>query len=254
MDTTNEPIRPFEPASMDALREWLNFIGLDLYVRRKELTEALGDGAAAIIRDDTMQAEAAENIRMVGAFRRKVDDIHKAEKAPYLEGGRVVDGWFRDFLDVLASAAKPVQRAMDDYAARQLAKRREEEAAERTRLADVQRKAEEAAAAAAEAGRDAEEEARRLERAAKDADRANRPTTASAGTRVRSDLGAVASARSRWRWMVADETLVPREFLTVDVGRVEAAIKAGARDPHTNRPLAAIPGIRYEEIVSAGVR
>lgn len=85
-----------------------------------------------------------------GEFEKRASEAHKAEKAPFLESGRLVDAkWFAPVRDVAARLKAKIKAIGDGWLTR-----------ENARLADDARKANEAArAAAAEADRRAREEA-----------------------------------------------------------------------------------------------
>lgn len=56
---------------------------------------------------------------------------------------------------------------------------------------------------------------------------------------------AVASMKTKWRWAIPNEDAVPREYLMVDAGKIDKAIKAGIRQ---------IPGVDIYESSEMSIR
>jgi hypothetical protein len=245
----NVPTPP-KPLSRSEINDHLAYTCARLIERCNELVQAMREVATAYptIDDDEALGIAAENMRMAQALRKSSEDTRKAEKDPFLVGGRTVDAWFASFLQPLTDACDPVQKAMNAYGQRKLEAQRAAAEAERKRAAEeAQRQAERAAQ------RMTDEALTTAAEAAKEADRAEARALArpAALTRTRGDYGAVASVRSSWGWEVVDEAAIPREFFTLDPDKVKLAAKD--RDP-SGKPVAEIPGLRWVEKSVMGVR
>jgi hypothetical protein len=257
MNDMTIPNRPKPPAPLsDAqIREYLEFDTERMRARRDDLIAALAASAAAYpqIDDDEVLGEVSENIALAKKLNTAVEERRKRAKEPFLAGGRTVDSWFKIFVEPLADAIRPVQARMNDYARRKLEKA---EAERKAAAAAAQAEADRLAAQAAEkiaAGKRAGTAMDLAETAATKAAQATAAAQASVAdmTRIRGDYGSAVSARRTWRWVIEDDSLIPREFLMAN----PAAIGEAARERDaTGRPLAVIPGIRWECDVVMGVR
>lgn len=119
------------------------------------------EGVPLKIETDTENGRIAafmEDLRKTG---KAIQAYRVAEKAPYLEAERAVDGYFNSFADRVAKTQEILQARGDDYTRRKAAHARAEAQrvadAERARLADIaaaaQRERDTALAAAAAAAR-----------------------------------------------------------------------------------------------------
>lgn len=251
---------PAPPRPLDAIEinDYLAYIGEALIQRRDALVAALRNMAAAspTIEDDEVLGDIAENMRMAAALSRTGEDRRKETKEPFLLGGRVVDAWFKRWLEPLSNAMAPVQSAMNDYAARKLAAARAVAAHEAARrLAIAEAAAQEAAAAMRARAPDvaviaALDQAASAERdvAAAEARAMARPADL---TRSYGTYGAVASVRQSWAWRVDDPALVPRHYLMLDDDKIRQAAKQ--RDA-SGRPVVVIPGVSFYPVTKMGVR
>jgi hypothetical protein len=179
---------------------------------------------------------------------------HEKEKKPYLDGGRIVDGFFlariKRLGDVLGldrktrTAATVMGRVQQFYDLKKAEQRRREEA-ERRRAAEARvREAAEARRLAAEAQRSeaagdrttAVELTQMAERAETNAALAAvRAQAPPAPVAIRGEYGSTAFAVERWDYEVEDPAAVPLGYLTIDDEAVRQAIAEGVR---------AIPGLR----------
>jgi hypothetical protein len=251
---TNAPPPP-TPLSPREIAEFLDYAGTQLKDRRAEVTAALDANIAAHpeIEDDEVLATIAENMRLAAALGRTAEERRVQHKDPFLEGGRVVDGWFKRFRAPLDKAMAPVQAAMDAYGARKLARQQAEAEAQRK---SAQAEADRAIARASEALRQGGSASAALDLAADAALRAEeaeerthaRPADL---TRTYSDFGAVASVRQKWKWRVVNAAAVPREYLMIDDDLVKVAAKK--RDS-AGKPVVMIPGIEFYAETKMGVR
>lgn len=263
-DTTifghNAPPPP-RPLDAEQIRAWLDFEFASLRERVAELSRSLSEQIAAVPQIDTEEQMLAfaDNLRMAKAASRTAEDRRKEAKAPFLDGGREIDAWFRDVMEPLAAPSAAIQRGLDAYQTRVAAeKRRAAEEAARKAREEAARLAAEAAATAfsdapAEAAVDAMDKARRAAgRAERAEDKAE--GSPSALVRAHSDLGTVATAKETLEFEIIDEALVPREFLVVDQNRIRGALRAMGATPEAKAelrrrleatpPQQPIPGLR----------
>ena len=129
--------------------------------------------------DDAQCGALTEYVVEVKRLAKRVDDVRKEAKEPYLEGGRTVDAWFKELGDPLAGERGLVARVTPRITAynrakeeRERAERRRQEEAARVAAAEAARKAQEERLAAERAAAEAEEAARRLRAAETDEARA----------------------------------------------------------------------------------
>lgn len=109
-DETTAGIGDNKPSESELLRDQL----VEKYdARLKKRTAELVAQLHALpdpLPDDKLE-EASELIKASQVHLRKIDALRVAEKSPYLEGGRVVDGYFGNFTSQLVAAraeAKPI--------------------------------------------------------------------------------------------------------------------------------------------------
>lgn len=251
---TNAPPPP-RPLSAEEIKDYLDYNGQPLRERREELIRALQANLRQhpAINDDAVLGMVAENIRMALALTRTTEERRTADKSPFLSGGRVVDGWYRDLIAPLLLAMAPLQQIMNEYGERKLERSRAQAQADRLRLAAEAEKAAHRAADALEQGKRADEALNHAAEASAAADAAAAFATARPAelTRTHGVFGAVASVRQKWRWRVIDISLVPRTFLTVDAEAVDAAGKSRTPD---GKPYVQIPGIEWYSETKMGVR
>lgn len=260
----------------EALKEELQDNHGELLKRRDDLLAMADDFDAdyATVEDDEASGILAGIITQITKSSKAADQTREAVKAPYLEGGRIVDGFFNGGIKTkldnrateLNKKQTAYQRAKADRIRREAeeaariarqqeeARRREAERAERERLAAERaarraREDEDAVAIArrnaADAERRAQEAREAEERARIEREAAARVAASSAAdrSRVRGDY-AVSSLRTTWTFEVTDITKVPPEFLQINQSLVNAAIRGqnGRRD---------IPGLHIYAVETA---
>lgn len=228
-----------------------------LMARRDELLAA--GGRIPAITDEDVARKVSDFVKQITAAAKAADGARVAEKEPFLEGGRAVDGFFKAISDPLTTLKKNVERRLTDYL-------REKEAAERARRLQEEREARERAEAArreaealAQAARDAAslddavEAEKEADRAAADAIKATQAAEAKPAdlSRTRGEFGAVSSLRTHW---VFDE--INRDALDLEALRyhfptdglekaLRSFIRAGGRE---------LKGARIYETTEAVVR
>lgn len=264
MDThqlTNAPVAPPQPLTTKQVREWLDFSGQELLERRDDIIPALAATLQAhptiADGDEDTAGLLAENIRIAEVLVRDINAERTTAKKPYLDGGRAVDDWARVITEAVTRVLAPVKAVATAFAIRKADLAR----AEAQRIAQ---ETEAAAAAAAAKAREATSKSlfgitatQALEEAAWAADAARnaqnaaraKPTLAS---RTVGHYGAQASLRTTWNWEIEDFDKIPLEFLQVNDEAVKAAMKQ--RDPISGKPTRVIPGIKWKETATLGVR
>ena len=251
----NNPPDPLDPVS---IRLRLTDAEAPLCKRRDDLMAGVArfqEKHPTILNDDE-QARASDFAKQIQQAIKMARDRFKPAKAPYLEGGRIVDAFFKGITDPLEAGLRAVERPMTLYAQEQERIRRAE--AERL-AAEARERARQLAEEAAEAARaEAEREAARqraeyvpapaadmtaatLDDAIAAAGVAAEAVKAAAAkpaefSRVRGDFGAVSSLRQLVTVELEDINVVPVQFLTFDA----AAAKRWAQA----NPEGSIPGVR----------
>ena len=193
------------PADVNPLQDRLAENHAELVARRDELLAA-AERTPETVEDDEMNKRFATLAKLLAALVKKTETERVGEKEFYLEGGRQVDGWFRQITD-------PVKKAKVSLETRQTEWQRKVAAAERARRAEEERLAREEAERLAKEAAKREQEARdakgledaiaaedAAKQAAADAEVAAKAAAAKPAdlSRTRSDEGAVASLRTWW--------------------------------------------------------
>ena len=241
----------------DALRNRLADESAALIRRRDDLLAA--EARLPVIDSEDVARKVSDFVKQIAAAAKAADGARVAAKEPYLDGGRVVDGFFKAISDPLATLKKNVERKLTEYL-------REKEAAERARRLQEEREARERAEAArreaealAQSARDAEsldaavEAEKEADRATADAIKASREADAKAAdlSRTRGEFGAVASLRTHWVFDNINRDELDLEALRshFPIDGLEKAlrsfIRAGGRE---------LKGARIYETTEANVR
>ncbi len=230
------------PSDADILRERLAERYAEIIARRDELLEAFGRAPETVDDDDTAR-RVADFVKQLTSAAKTADGVRVKEKEPHLQGGRLVDAFFKVVTDELGKAKKAMEARLTVYqrkVAEEERKRREE--AERVAREEAERARKEAedraAALTNEADLSAAVEAEEAaERAAAAARLAERDAEAKAAdlSRTRGDLGGVASLRTTWTFREMNRDRIDLEALRphLAVDSIEKAlrsyIKAGGR-------------------------
>jgi hypothetical protein len=216
---------------------------------RKRITDLIESSTRANAVDDDSAGRCAELVRQMSAAEKVVDGEREQVKRPYLEAGRRIDDAAKTLVGNLSQAKTKVRGLTETYMRDKLAK----ENAERRRIEDEQRRDREAAeqAARAEAALAAEQNR------APDPEIMEAPITVSARpvavepTQVRSDFGAVASAR---KIKIAEIVDWKKAFNAVkDVPAVQEAVQK-AVNALMRAGKAEIPGVTIRDDIGLSVR
>lgn len=230
------------PADANPLRERLQEESGALLKRRDELLA----GASRIpdkIEDDEIAGKVADFIKLVSACTKNAEGLRVARKEPFLESGRVVDGFFK-------AVTEPLEKAKGQISARLTVWQRQKAAEEKRLRDEAEAIARIAATKAAEAAREAEraaqndaqlataiEAAAAAKQAAADAVVAERAAAAKPAdmSRTRGDVGAVASLVQFWDFTDLNRDAIDlealRQHLPADAleKAVRSFVKAGGR-------------------------
>lgn len=161
---------------------------------------------------------------------------------------------FEPKLSALTRITDWIRKAGDDFNRKKLAKQRAEEAAGRERLAEIERKAREDAAIAAEFG-DTDAAVEHVTAAAEAQQHAAQATTAKAAdvARVRTDSGAVSTAQAVWKFTIDD-------YSKVDLNSIRAFFtpaeidKAVGKVVRLQKGATKIEGVKVYEDVGTSFR
>jgi hypothetical protein len=236
-----------------------------------KLDDAVANADKAIADDDDSLAKCGTLMKTYRVLLSHIDATHTDVKAPYLQGGRLVDAEKNTLVARVNTARAKVDAIGNAY----VAKRDAEAKAERERLAAEQRRAAEEAARAERERQDAEREALRAQREATTQDerdaaqeRANEaarraeeamasaalaPTAPAKSEPVRSDEGATVSSKQEWMSKVDDYA---KAFKTVkgDAKVREAIDKAVQALVKSTKGQMEIPGVTAWPVAKANFR
>lgn len=242
---------PPSPISVDSLLVTLAEGHGDLTTRRDTLVGSLGKYLT--VEDDEGDAKTTDFIGLMTSLFDTADERHTVEKKPYLEGGRIVDGFFNAIRGPLTDAIKKAKKASVDYKV----KKHDAEVAEQQRIARLAREEEQrkiAAAAEAEAkikGEKTMERAIVAETVATQATEIRIVAEAAAqavvakpqaATMIHGVYGTTSSLSFGWAHRVTDLSKVPTQYLMLNEAAITAHIKAR---PNKGEAPTAIAGIEF---------
>lgn len=244
--------------SGEIIREYLADTNMNLIARRDELVAAAARIPDAI-EDEGTARNVSDFLRQCTACAKAADAARVGAKEPYLEGGRAVDGFFKQISDPLEKVKRTTEARLTLYL-RAKADRERREREERERLAREEetrrrREAEEAERKlrdeqSLKVAMEAEE---RRKQAEADRIQAEKDAQAKAAdlSRTRGEYGAVSSLRTTWTFSDLDRDELDLEALRshLPVDSLERAvrsfIKAGGRE---------LRGVNIFETTNATVR
>ena len=216
---------------------------------RKRIADLLDSAGRASATTDEEAGRCAELIRQIGAVERVVEDERKSVKEPYLNAGRKIDDAAKTLVARLLNAKADVRGKAETFLREKAAK----EAAERRRIEDEQRREREALE---ERAREEREKAA-AENRAPDPEIMEAPVTVAAApvkvepTQVRSDFGAVASARKVKVAVINDWLKAFKAVKSVPAVQeaIQKAVNGLVRAGQTN-----IPGVEVKDDIGLSVR
>lgn len=209
------------------LEERLALDYADLVKRAKEAADLVPDGKLKPITTEEEADAYTETAATLKKIEKEGDDAFTPEKKPWLDGGKVVDDFFR-FRATLKAKAASVVGALNAYQTAKLAAKRkaDEEAAEKAR-----------------------KEAALFDEPAP----VIAPTVVKEATRVVAFSGAKASGSIKWDYSLADFEKVPREYLMLNDAAITAAV-AGMKARGLDIKDAKIEGLTIFETVKTAIR
>lgn len=207
--------------------------------RANDLTEAFAR-VPDKIEDEEMNKRAADFAKKIAAHVKVLKGDHSNEKAPYLNGGRAVDGFFKGLIDTLEQCKAKVETRQTQFArAKADAERRRREEEARLAREQAEREAQEAL------DRAAAMPAKQADAALSDAIEAQTHAETLAGaaqanaaelSRTRTDNGVVSSLKTQWKGELTDRASLDldklRPYLPLDAidKAINAFVRAGGRE------------------------
>lgn len=101
--------------------------------RQKELLGAF-ERAPETIADDDLAGKVGDLVGMIRVCSSAIDDAHRAEKEPYLQGGRMVDAWKNRLVAPLGAAKVKLEQRLTAYLTAKAERERKAREAEAARL------------------------------------------------------------------------------------------------------------------------
>ncbi|WP_334656965.1 hypothetical protein [Sphingomonas panaciterrae] len=202
---------------------------------RKRIADLIDSAGRAVATDDDSMGRCAELVRQMGAVEKVVDEERVRVKAPFLAAGRAVDDAAKTLTSTLGAEKDRVRGLGTEYMRK---KQREEDERRRQQEREAeQRRQEELARAAAE-----QREPEPI---------APPPPPKAEPTRVRSDFGAVASARKVKVATITDWNKAFKAVKNVDAVKdaIQKAVNGLMRAGQTS-----IPGVEISDDVALSVR
>jgi hypothetical protein len=204
--------------------------------------------------DDGDQADATDRLAqlytLVDAYHGKPNSAHTVAKAPFLQGGRIVDQVMNaELAGSVRTAAALLAGPMKAYADAKVRRLRQEVVDNAKRIADEAMAAYRAELHATVAGA---EDVMQAEQNAIDASAEAQNIAASSLSKSRGDTGSLSGLRGKWRARIVDGNKIPKLYLAPNWPMIEAAGKL--KDKTTGRPLVVIPGIEWYEETTLSVR
>lgn len=198
----------------------------------QRLDDSIQAASRATVENDEQLGNAGDLINIYRALDKHICATHKDVKAPYLEGGKLVDAEKNALIARITPARTQVQTLMDRYAAAKLEAEREarkEEAEQRAKLEAIARE-------------------NNIDPALIAASEDEKPKGP-----VRSDAGAAVTVTTEWACEVEDYV---KAFRTVkDDAKVRAAIDAAVKSiVKATKGAQVIPGVRIYERAKTGAR
>ena len=224
------------------LNDWLAVENLRILDRAEQLAEASTRVPEKCEDDDTAE-KMADMVKALNVCAKALEDARKTNKAPILEAGRQLDGFFARPREKLEAMSKDIRSRMDGYL------RRKAEAERKRREAEARDAA--AKARLAEEAMNTEDELTQAIEAGAEADRARKAAAAKAADlgRSRGETGALASLRTTWDFEItgAVDLEALRKHIPQDAieRAIRAYIKADGRE---------LGGVRIFQITSTVVR
>jgi hypothetical protein len=238
------PVREIIAERVADIPDLLKAENADLEERRDDLLAAFERAPEVITDVETKKSMSDFEVQIAGAMKNG-KGRRESDKAPVLEAGRMIDGFYNAGIrDPLQEAKAEINNritAFDVEQEKAERKRREEEAAKERAAAEAAEKAAEEAAAKVEDDEGlntaiaAEEAATDALNAAAEATE-NADAAAADISRTRSQAGTVSSLRTTWKGELTDRDTLDLEALRSHIpeaalkSAINAFVKAGGRE------------------------
>lgn len=178
----------------------------------KENVEFLEVVKGYVIQNDEEYADAAELLKVVKSKTKLLDEERTVSVKPLNDEVKEINAWFKPALDRLKQCETELKRIMGAYS---LAKAQEQQRL----LAEASKAAEEALVTSSNP-------------------QANVMALVQQATAAQAPKVVGVSVSKVWKWELVDASQIPLEYWSIDAAKIEAAVKAGARE---------IPGVRVYE-------
>lgn len=178
----------------------------------KENVEFLEVMKGYVIQSDDEYADAAELLKVVKHKFKVLDEERTISVKPLNDEVKEINAWFKPALDRLKECEAELKKIMGAYS---LAKQQEQQRL----LAEASRAAEAALVTASDP-------------------QANVMALVQQATDAQAPRVAGVSVSRVWKWELVDPSQVPSDYWSIDPAKLDAAVKAGARE---------IPGVRVYE-------
>jgi hypothetical protein len=188
-----------------------------------EISEALAALPELDIASDEGMLAARELVLPLKALQSRVTAAHKAEKQPYLDGGRAVDNFFKAMRVGLDATISAITTQAAAWQATKLALAREKAASEARAAALFDEKP-------------------------------AAPPAPAAMTRVSDEGRAVISGAVRWDFEITDEDALPRELMMPNPAAIKARVAGLKATTTIEKAAGAISGLRIVERISTTFR
>lgn len=177
-----------------------------------ENVEFLGVVKGYVIQNDEEYEDAAELLKVVKHKFKVLDEERTVSVKPLNDEVKEINAWFKPALERLKECEGELKKIMGAYS---LAKQQEQQRL----LAEASKAAEAALVTASDP-------------------QANVMALVQQATDAQAPRVAGVSVSRVWKWELVDPSQVPMEFWSIDPAKLDAAVKAGARE---------IPGVRVFE-------
>lgn len=209
----------------------------------------------ASVSDDDESGRVSDFVKSVADEIKKIEAFREAEKAPHLQAGRAVDGFFKALNEKLDRLKRQLETSVGIYLrAKAAEERRRREEAERIAREEAARKLREAEAAADRAAQEANTKIEEAFAAEAEATKAAQAAAAKPAelARTRSvESGSLATLKQEWVFEVENYDAIPLDVIRpfIPLPAFDQAIRAFVKAGHRS-----LPGVRIYEIEKAVIR
>jgi len=205
-------------------------------VLKDKIETAIKESKDIIIFTDSSVEKASQFIKGFKNLDKKIEDLRKSEKEPFLLKGKEIDSFFKELQQMFEKEASRLEKEILAWKRKQEEEARQREAEERKRLedeaiAEALKKEEELKKLAVDKGEDPSKVKVEIPIV---------PETVQEEIKISSHNSSGLSSARYKRFEVVDINLVPREYLCVDESKVKAE-----RSKYDFEAKSTIPGIKF---------